>query len=111
MRSRNPTTRARHSQAELQRRATRAARRHMVPVSSRDLDDDIVDWVAIDLVLRGFRRYAVKLRRTELIAAIQEGNRRGLGVPQLADLLCLHERTAQRLKDEGHAEATEKRAA
>ena len=98
-----PTTLAAR-RADYHRRQAREAARFKVPVRSRPVDDDLVDEVAIDLALRGWRTYAVTLRRAELIEAIRIGAERGIGGPQLADLLCLYEREVQRLRAEGRAE-------
>lgn len=98
-----PTTLAAR-RADYHRRQAREAARFKVPLSDRPVDDDLVDEVAIDLALRGWRKYAVKLSRAELVEAIRIGAERDLGTPQLADLLCLYEREVQRLRAEGRAE-------
>lgn len=100
---RSPAARARAAQAAQEHRHAREAARFKVPLGDRPPDDDDIDDVAIDLALRGHRRYAVTLRRTELVEAIRIGTARGIGVPELADLLCLWEREVQRFRAEGRA--------
>lgn len=98
---RSTAARIRYTRAANARRVEREHARHIVGIDARPSDDDIVDEVAIDMALRGWRRYAEQLTRAELIAAIQEGERRGIGGPALADLLCLYERQVSTLRARG----------
>lgn len=97
---RNPADRARYRQAEMEKRAIREQTRRVVPLRQRRDDDWIVDEVAIDYALRGWPDHAERLGRKELLEAVAEGTRRGMGAPALADLLLLHEREVERLRDE-----------
>jgi hypothetical protein len=97
---RDPDTRHRHYRDDVARRAEREARRHIVPLTQRRLDDGIIDDTAIDLALRHWRRYGAALTRAELAEAIRIGIDRGLGTPELAERLCLWEREVERFRAE-----------
>lgn len=92
--------RRRHAASHMARRVERETARRIVPITERPLDDGIVDHVAVELALRGWRGHAIALRRAELVEAIRLGTAQGLSGPELADLLCLWEREVTRLRAE-----------
>jgi hypothetical protein len=93
------------------RRANREHARRIVDLSDRPLDDGIVDHTAIELALRGWTHIAARLRRAELFEAVAHGMRRGIGGPEMADLLLLHEREVERIRAQVRARARETVAA
>lgn len=94
----------RHAQAAAASRTVREQRRHIVPTGQRPPDDGIVDHIAINLALRGWRNHAMALRRAELVEAVRIGTNLGIGAPELADLLCLWEREVTRFRAELRAQ-------
>jgi hypothetical protein len=81
-----------------QRHRERDSNRLIVALVNRPLDDGIVDDWAIDYALRGWERHAARLSREKLDEAVREGIRRGIGSPELAGLLLLHEREVERIR-------------